>query len=198
MSILPLLGGAFDFIFSIWPLLFLASFERRRRNVLGDMMLIWIFIFLGWSLARFESLPPFKLITPEPLNTFLFFLTGAVLFGLVLIRKTLEKRFIHRTASAARKPQDLLNITPAEFEKMVMELYNLHGYKAERTGAIGDHGVDITVQTPKGERWIVQCKRWRGGVGEPVVRDFFGTLHHAKADRGILVTTGTFSNAAPP
>ena len=40
---------------------------------------------------------------------------------------------------------------------------------------------------------FVQVRAW---VGEPVVRDFYGTTLHEKADRGILVTTGTFRNAA--
>lgn len=72
----------------------------------------------------------------------------------------------------------------------------MRGAKAWRTGATGDHGVDVVVQTPKGEKWVVQCKRWRGGVGEPIVRDFYGTVQHEKAHKGVLVTTGTFSNAA--
>ena len=160
------------------------------------MMVMWVVMFFGWLAARIMFTKPIVFLIPEPLNTYLFFFTGLVLFGWLVIKGVRESQFLHRTAEEATSPQNLLEISPTQFEKMVVELYNLHGYKAERTGAIGDHGVDVIVHSPKGEKWIVQCKRWRGSVGEPVVRDFFGTLHHEKADRGVLVTTGTFTRQA--
>ncbi len=89
-----------------------------------------------------------------------------------------------------------MTVSPARFEEMVAEVYRLRGAKAWRTGATGDHGVDVVVQTPKGEKWVVQCKRYRGWVGEEKVRELYGTLQHEKAHKGVLVTTGTFSNAA--
>jgi len=135
-------------------------------------------------------------LIPEPSNTYVFFLIGLILIAWPFFRKLRERRHIHKTADTARNPQDLLDISPAQFEKMVVELYDLWGYNARRTGTIGDHGVDVIVHTPKGEKWVVQCKRWRGAVGEPVVREFFGTMHHEKAVRGVLVTTGTFTNQA--
>lgn len=70
------------------------------------------------------------------------------------------------------------------------------GHHAKRTGATGDHGIDVVVTSKKGEKWVVQCKRWRGYVGEPIIRDFYGAMQHEKADRGILITTGTFSKSA--
>jgi HJR/Mrr/RecB family endonuclease len=159
------------------------------------MALMWIVLFVGWILARF--VPPIKsMLIPEPLNSILFFLAGIVLFGWSYFQKVREKRFLHKTADSAQKAQDLLDISPAQFEKMVVELYGIRGYSANQTGATGDHGVDVVVQTPKGEKWVVQCKKWRGSVGEPVVREFFGTMHHEKADWGILVTTGTFTRQA--
>ena len=152
-------------------------------------------MFVGWILARFvEPLP--SIIIPEPLNAYLFFLVGLVLFGWSFVTILREKRFIHKTVDTARKPQDLLDVSPSQFEQMVVELYSLRGYQAKRTGQTGDHGVNVIVQTPKGEKWIVQCKRWRGAVGEPVIRDFYGVLHHEKADKGILITTGTFTPQA--
>ena len=100
------------------------------------------------------------------------------------------------TADKARSPRDLLNLSASQFEEMVVEFYTRKGAKAWRTGAPGDHGIDVVMETPKGEKWVVQCKRWRGWVGEPQVRDFYGAMQHEKAERGILVTTGTFSLAA--
>lgn len=54
----------------------------------------------------------------------------------------------------------------------------------------------MVVETKKGETCIVQCKRWKGSVGEPVIRDFYGVLLHEKADRGAIVTSSTFSGPA--
>ncbi len=101
-----------------------------------------------------------------------------------------------RASSLARDPEDLLKLTPREFENMVADLYRANGYRAWRTGATGDHGVDVVIQTGNGEKWVAQCKRWRGAVGEPVVRDFYGVMQHEKADKGAIVTTGTFTPQA--
>ena len=79
---------------------------------------------------------------------------------------------------------------------MVVEFYKSAGHKARRTGATGDHGVDVLVQASNGEKWIVQCKRWRGAVGEPVVRDLYGAMQHEKADKGAIITTGNFTQPA--
>ena len=191
-----ILGYAFGIFYSFWPVIVLAPLGWRRGNILLGMIILWGFMLIGWLFALSVSLKPFMVIIPEPLNTFLFLLTGAILVAWPIVRKARERQYLHRTANNAENPQDLLDISPTQFEKMVVELYNLHGYKAERIGATGDHGVDVLVHTPNGEKWVVQCKRWRGSVGEPVVREFFGTMHHEKADRGILVTTGTFSYPA--
>jgi hypothetical protein len=56
--------------------------------------------------------------------------------------------------------------------------------------------MDVVVETANGEKWIVQCNGWRGTVGEPVVRDLYGVMHHEGAERGAIVTTGTFSEQA--
>ncbi len=48
----------------------------------------------------------------------------------------------------------------------------------------------------EGKIVAVQCKRWEGAVGEPVLRDLYGTLTAAKAYSGCLITTGTFTAQA--
>ncbi len=79
---------------------------------------------------------------------------------------------------------------------MTVELFLAYGHQAKRTGSVGDHGVDVVVHSKNGEKCVVQCKRWRGYVGEPVVRDFYGVMHHEKAERGFIITSGTFSRPA--
>ncbi len=40
-----------------------------------------------------------------------------------------------------------------------------------------------------------QCKRYRGSVGSAAVRDFRGAMQ-GRGDKGLLVTTGTFTSEA--
>ena len=40
-----------------------------------------------------------------------------------------------------------------------------------------------------------QCKRYSGSVGAPAVRDFRGSLS-TDIEKGVLITTGSFSKAA--
>ena len=39
---------------------------------------------------------------------------------------------------------------------------------------------------------MFQCKRWKGSVGANVVRDFRGAMV-GRADKGLIITTGTFT-----
>lgn len=96
--------------------------------------------------------------------------------------------------SVARMKQ----LTPEDFETFVAELFRERGYQARMVGGEGDHGVDLVVTNPAGERELVQCKRWGGKwIGEAVVRDFYGALmHDGQAVRGYIVTTSFFSRAA--
>jgi integrase len=42
---------------------------------------------------------------------------------------------------------------------------------------------------------LFQCKRYRGSVGAGAIRDFRGAMI-GRADRGVVITTGTFSRDA--
>ena len=93
---------------------------------------------------------------------------------------------------------DIRDFSPDDFEDFVAGLFVKQGYKASIVGGEGDHGIDILVTNPQGERELVQCKRWdRRWIGEPVVRDFYGAfVHDGGAVHGYIVTTSFFSEAA--
>ena len=67
-------------------------------------------------------------------------------------------------------------------------------------GGSGDDGVDGVVdQDPLGlDRVYVQAKRYAEGnnIGPGAIRDFFGSLDHHKATKGLFVTTSNFSASA--
>lgn len=94
-----------------------------------------------------------------------------------------------------RRLEQLQKLDPVEFEKFCGYLYERRGYKAHMTATSGDEGVDLLL-TKGGKTEVVQCKRYQGTVGQPTVRDLYGTMLHNDAIAGALMTTGRFSKAA--
>lgn len=86
-----------------------------------------------------------------------------------------------------------------DFEKLCQVLLNKLGFRVETTKQSGDGGIDLIAycEQPllKG-KYIVQCKRYSGGVGEPIVRDLYGVVMAERANKGILITTGHFTLSA--
>jgi restriction system protein len=67
------------------------------------------------------------------------------------------------------------------------------------TGRPGDDGIDgvgiIRLGGLLGLPVLFQCKRYRDSVGPDVIRNFRGAMI-GRADRGLVITTGTFSREA--
>jgi HJR/Mrr/RecB family endonuclease len=189
-----LLSTMFTFFFGLWPVLLVSMLDTGGRSLLATGIAGWIFLAIGRVYLVFKpsSVFTFRLL-PEPWNTALFVVAGAALLGFKYGLRALRWGRSNRKMGQARAVDDLLDLSPREFEEMVVQLYRRKGHEAVRTGRPGDHGVDIVIEAGNGRKWIVQCKRWRGAVGEPVIRDFYGVLHHEKADAGAIVTTGTFT-----
>lgn len=103
-----------------------------------------------------------------------------------------KKREPVRTDEQPLTLDDMQRLSPRGFEEFVKRMFEALGYAVEITVQTGDEGVDL-VLARDGERSIAQCKRYRGQVGQPTVRDFYGTVVHEKAKRGYLVTSGRFS-----
>ena len=195
MNMWQALASVFDIVFDFWPV-FIVSPIARRGNPFRSMFFSWLF----WAAVRvmlvFNPEPVrASLLIPEPWNTVLFFVTGVVLGGIMVGQSFLKRKALQRKADQLRGREDLLNLSPVEFEEMVVEWFKILGYNAKRTGRSGDHGVDV-VATKNGAKWIVQCKRWRKPVGENIVRDFYGTLQHEKAVEGAIIAVSGFSRPA--
>ena len=182
-------------VFPIWFVVILGPLVRWRKNVLPGMLAFWGLLAAGRLLLIFGE-PLTSYFIPEPVNTIAFILTGALLVVFSLVKKSFDRKKLHRAVNQAKQPQDILDVSPTQFEKMVAEMFNLLGHKARRVGHSGDHGIDVVVDAKNGEKWVVQCKRWRGTIGEPELRDFYGAMHHEKADKGMFVTTGKFTQQA--
>lgn len=93
------------------------------------------------------------------------------------------------------KIEDILNMDGTEFEQFIASIFRRRGYFVELTQASGDHGIDL-IARKEDEYIAIQCKRWGNIVGEPIVRDFYGSLIHTGAKLGILFTSKSFSKQA--
>jgi len=122
-----------------------------------------------------------------------------------------------RTARKARLPQDgepddvqssterswkeqlleqLMNMPPDAFERLARRLLREADFDSVNvTGQSGDGGIDGLgvyrlglVSFPV----FFQCKRYRGSVSPSAVRDFRGAMA-GRGDKGLLITTGTFT-----
>jgi Holliday junction resolvasome RuvABC ATP-dependent DNA helicase subunit len=87
------------------------------------------------------------------------------------------------------------SLSGTDFEQYVASVFKNSGYSVEYTPATGDHGIDLMLRKDN-ENAVVQCKRWEGSVGEPVVREFLGSMIGANAEVGYIVTTGQFTTQA--
>lgn len=84
-----------------------------------------------------------------------------------------------------------------EFEMLCGEAFRRKGYRVVENGLGGaDGGVDLIVRK-NGETGLVQCKRWRNSkVGIKEIREIYGIVAAEHADRGIFITSATYTNAA--
>jgi restriction system protein len=94
----------------------------------------------------------------------------------------------------------LLGIDPSAFERLIQRLLRESGFsQVEVTSRSGDGGIDgrgiMRLGGMMSFQVIFQCKRWKNSVGASIVRDFRGAMV-GRADKGLLVTTGTFTKEA--
>lgn len=95
--------------------------------------------------------------------------------------------------------------SPEFFERAVLEVLWAMGYgggqgEKEHLGQSNDGGIDGVIrQDPLGlQNVYVQAKRYADNntVGSPDINGFYGALARRGADRGVFITTSTFSPAA--
>ena len=98
-----------------------------------------------------------------------------------------------------------LELEPRGFELLVLRLLGAMGYGKnggvlEHSGKSGDGGIDgIISQDPLGlDRIYLQAKRYAqdSPVTRPTLQGFVGALIGAQGDRGVFLTTSTFTQGA--
>jgi len=91
----------------------------------------------------------------------------------------------------------LLALPPEGFERLSQRLLRESGFvQVSVSGRSGDGGIDgsgmLQLNPFVSFRVLFQCKRYAGSVSPSQVRDFRGAMA-GRADKGIIITTGTFT-----
>lgn len=93
----------------------------------------------------------------------------------------------------------LFKIKPDAFERLAQRILREAGFtKVQVTGKSGDGGIDgigILRVNLVSFTVLFQCKRYKASVGASDIRDFRGAMM-GRCDKGIFITTGTFSSDA--
>lgn len=97
--------------------------------------------------------------------------------------------------------EQLLQVNPYRFERIVLDLLFAMGYggsreeAAEVTKRSGDEGIDGVINEDRLglDNIYVQAKRWRSSVGRPDVQGFVGALAGRQAHKGVFITTSSFT-----
>jgi restriction system protein len=89
------------------------------------------------------------------------------------------------------------SLSPNGFERLSQRLLRESGFQhVSVTGKSGDGGIDgigtLQVNPFVSFNVLFQCKRYQGSVSPSQVRDFRGAMM-GRADKGLIITTGTFT-----
>lgn len=112
--------------------------------------------------------------------------------SVIALRAVVESELLER----------VLAMDPYAFERLVVALLGRMGYGAggvgKLSGGSGDGGVDgILHEDRLGlDKVYVQAKRYQGSVGSGEVRDFLGSLTGHGVKKGVLITSGSFTQQA--
>ncbi len=94
----------------------------------------------------------------------------------------------------------LLKLPPSGFERLAQRILRESGFvQVVVTGSSGDGGIDghgtLQINPLVSFKVLFQCKRYTKAVSSPDVRNFRGAMA-GRADKGIIITTGTFTAEA--
>jgi len=127
-----------------------------------------------------------------------------VQYGIPLIRKLAYQCNSELIRWLALHPEDLYQIHPGTFERIIAEIFEDEGFQVEVISSWNqsDGGVDlIAAKKVSGAvdiRLAIQCKRFqeKRKVSADIIRSLAGVLDRFQAHAGVVATTSTFSRQA--
>lgn len=118
----------------------------------------------------------------------------------ILELNRIDERFIE-TRDILAEINSIPNLAEMEWEDFEHLVVNLFSHYFEEIGEVkitrksregGIDGVIFDDDPIRGGKYIIQAKKYNDIVSPSAVRELSGTMHHEKATRGILITTGYF------
>lgn len=90
---------------------------------------------------------------------------------------------------------DVRSMSPVEFEQHCAEVLRRAGWSTSHIGRQGDQGVDVIAEL-RGIKAVVQCKLWRGRVGNSAVQEVVAGKKHYGAQLAVVVAPFGYTRAA--
>ena len=111
-------------------------------------------------------------------------------------RISVVKEQEQKSKTISLKVEELLSLQPREFEEWTQSLFIALNYKnVVLTPSSGDKGIDIRAEKD-GKLIAIQCKKYKGVIGTPILQGFIGAMQTEGFDKGFIITTGVFSVGA--
>jgi restriction system protein len=109
-----------------------------------------------------------------------------------------------REALATELLERIKTVSPSRFEELVVELLLKMGYGGTQedagqvVGKSGDGGIDGIINEDRLGLDVIyiQAKRWEADVGRPEIQKFVGALAGNKANKGVFITSSSFTKEA--
>ncbi len=132
--------------------------------------------------------------TGGPALAMIFFMLFVTITAIYLSGESLSGLFSRRIN--AKTLDELMQLNPYEFEKVIAQLFRDYGYTVHQTRKSADGGKDL-VMYKGGETYFVECKRYakNNKIGRPLVQKLVGACHPTLA-KPIFVTTSSFTSEA--
>lgn len=168
------------------------AFVSRISGVEAVVIAIVFYAGVGLAMPLVLHMPIYGLIY---FNAFGTVMAAVILLGWLLVRIAAGER-----RNLLEWTSDLRRLNFKEFEWLVGEVFRREGWAVRETGR--DDGPDGNIDLEliqRGQRTIVQCKRWTAkSIGVDEIRRFLGTLMREKltGSSGIFVTLSDFTDQA--
>jgi restriction system protein len=162
---------------------------RRKSDVNALIVLVLVVVLVIAAVVA-------ELLSSWPGRVLLILILAGGCWTAIAVRRWRRaRRRIH-----AATLDEMLALTPTEFEHLVAQLLRDQGYqRVQVTGQAGDLQADVTATSPDGRSTVVQCKRYtpRNRIGSPAIQSFAGMalLHHG-AGLPMYVTTSSYTDPA--
>lgn len=130
------------------------------------------------------------------MNMIIFFSILIIFQILYMVAFNIKENQVNREAEKFKSLQELkykiLSLDPRSFEFFLADLFKALGYSCKVTKSSKDGGKDIIALSPQG-KFYIEAKHYKGTVGRPIAQKLQGACCEGSNIKGIIATSGHFS-----